>query len=103
VEGGSDGVVASMGVVLRLEVEVREGTAGMASERDEKHGAGENFPPSGGQQHPFKGGRQEHSGGGELGDSWGRVGEREGGPSVAENGSSDSGGRRDVGDTGARG
>jgi hypothetical protein len=41
---------------------------------------GKNFPPSGGQQHPFKGGRQEHSGGGELGDSWGRVGEREGPP-----------------------
>jgi hypothetical protein len=43
VEGGSDGVVASLGVVLRLEVEVREGTAGVASERDEKHGEGEKF------------------------------------------------------------
>jgi hypothetical protein len=43
VEGDSGGVAASSGVVLRLEAKAREGTASAASERDEKHDAGENF------------------------------------------------------------
>jgi hypothetical protein len=44
VEGGSGGVAASSGAVLRLEAEAREGTAGVASERRRKHGAGEKNP-----------------------------------------------------------
>jgi hypothetical protein len=81
-EGSSGGVAVSSGAVLRLEAEVREGTASAASERDEKHGAGENFPAGGMRQHPFKGGAMGRSGGGarESGDAWGRAGEREGVP-----------------------
>jgi hypothetical protein len=45
VEGGSGGVAASSGAVLWLEAEVREGVAGAASGRDEKHGAGEKIRP----------------------------------------------------------
>jgi hypothetical protein len=56
VEGGSDGVAAFLEEVLRLEAMASEGTAGVASERDEKHGVGENFLAGGGWQHPFKGG-----------------------------------------------
>jgi hypothetical protein len=63
-EGSSGGVAVSSGAVLRLEAEVREGTASAASERDEKHGAGENFPVGGMRQHPFKEGAMGRSGGG---------------------------------------
>jgi hypothetical protein len=43
-EGGSGGVAASSSVVLWLEAEVREGTAGEASERRRKHSGGEKIP-----------------------------------------------------------
>jgi hypothetical protein len=79
VEGGSGGVVASSGAVLRLEAEAREGTAGVASERRRKHGAGEKNPV-GDSNTLLKGGPTGCSGGGggESGDAWGRAGEREG-------------------------
>jgi hypothetical protein len=58
VEGGSGGVAASSGAVLWLEAEVREGVAGAASGRDEKHGAGGKNSTGGGWQRPFKGGQR---------------------------------------------
>jgi hypothetical protein len=82
VEGDSGGVAASSGVVLRLEAEAWEGTASAASERDEKHGAGENFSGRRWATAPFKGGGgggTQRRGAGESGDAWGRAGER-GGP-----------------------
>jgi hypothetical protein len=54
VEGGSSEVAASSGVVLRLEAEAKEGTVGVASERDEKQGAGGIFLAGSGRQCPFK-------------------------------------------------
>jgi hypothetical protein len=79
VDGGFGGVVASSGAVLRLEAEVREGTAGTASDRRRKtwHGGGGGIRPAVA-QFPFKRGRWERSGGGlrESSDAWGTAGER---------------------------
>jgi hypothetical protein len=63
VEGGSGGVAASSGAVLQLEAEAREGTAGVASERRRKHGAGEKNP-IGDSNTLLKGGPTGCSGGG---------------------------------------
>jgi hypothetical protein len=63
VEGGSGGVAASSGAVLRLEAEAREGTAGVASERRRKHGAGEKNPV-GDSNTLLKGGRRDAAEGG---------------------------------------
>jgi hypothetical protein len=87
VEGGSGGVAASSGAVLWLEAEVREGVAGAASGRDEKHGAGGKNSTGGGWQRPFKGGCGRGGGAEESGDAWGGAGEREGGPGMTERGS----------------
>jgi hypothetical protein len=65
VEGGSGRVAASSGAVLHLEADAREGTAGAASERRRKHGAGRKIPPVAAAA-PFErgGGRWGRSGGG---------------------------------------
>jgi hypothetical protein len=62
VEDDSGGVAASSRVVLRLEAEAREGTAGAALEWRRKHGAGEKNP-TGGSSTLLKGGTQRRGGG----------------------------------------
>jgi hypothetical protein len=82
VEGGSDGVAASSGAVMRFEAEAREVAVGAASEWDEKHGAGEKISNRRRAAAPFsRGGRWdavEGGGAGESGDAWGGAGERGG-------------------------
>jgi hypothetical protein len=79
VEDDSGGVAASSRVVLRLEAEAREGTAGAALEWRRKHGAGEKNP-AGGSSTLLKGGTQRRGGGREPGDACSGAGERGWGP-----------------------
>jgi hypothetical protein len=93
VEGGSDGVVSSLGVVLRLEVEVREGTTSAASERRRKHGAGEKNPVGGGST-LLKGAVGHNGGGGGRGSRATCGGARGGGPWLPPVGDSSGGAAR---------
>jgi hypothetical protein len=88
VEGGSGGVATSSGVILWLEAEVREGTAGVASEERRKHGAGEKNPACGDDGTLLKGavGMQRRGGWGKSSDVW--RGSRRGGPCLPPMGDS---------------
>jgi hypothetical protein len=70
-----------LGMVLQLAAKAGKVVAGVASEQDEKYGAGGD-PIGGGWQRPFKGGRRDARGGGSRvsGDAWGGAGARERGP-----------------------
>jgi hypothetical protein len=79
VEDGSGGVAASSRVVLRLEAEAREGTAGAALEWRRKHGAGEKNP-AGGSSTLLKGGTQRRGGAGSQATRAAERGRESGGP-----------------------